>query len=351
MKSKIFFTALLAVIAAMISVDGVSLVSAIAEDLVVTCPGGTYEIGWREHIKKRFEQKYPGDRIVTATALTMQAVAKMRVQKDNVEIDAFVMDPVGAAQCEAEGLFEPLTVETVPNLKNLLPNFQEKRYFWTHFFWVLEVLWYNTEQFKTPPQSWKVMFDPKYSGRIAFPDINTSHGVWTLNMAARIYGGSMQNIDPGFEAIKKIRSGIKTFWTIHGEIQQLFARGEVWLTSNSTDRCAAIMKEGVPVNWTVPEEGAYIIAGTVGIAKGTKHLALARRYVDFCLDAQSQALSAKHMYTGIVVKGVAEDPEMVKAHFVPTAKDLDKALDLDWTEVNKVRHIWIERWRREVVVK
>ncbi|MEE9609857.1 MAG: extracellular solute-binding protein, partial [Desulfatiglandales bacterium] len=204
---KFFSTVTFAVLSAMFMVGGFSIVPAQADELVVICYGGTFEQGWRKAVIDRFEKKYPGDKIRIATGLTMQVAAKMRAQKGNVEIDVVMMDQVGATQSEAEGLYEQLTAEKVPNLNNLLPMFKKNQagHNWTYFFWEGEILAYNTEKVTPAPTSWQAMFDPKYAGHIAFPDINTSHGVWMLNMAARINGGSEQKIDPGFEAIKNVR--------------------------------------------------------------------------------------------------------------------------------------------------
>ena len=353
MKAKIFLTAAFVLIASMVVIGSLSIVPARGEDLTVICYGGTFEEGWRKAVIERFEAKYPGDKIHIATGLTMQVAAKMRAQKDNVEIDVVLMDQVGAIQCETEGLYEPLTEEKVPNLKNLLPYFQAKTkgHPWAHFFWEGEVLAYNTEKMKPAPTSWNVMFDPKYAGKISYPDINTSHGVWMLNMAARMNGGSERNIGPGFEAIKKIRNGIHSFWTIHGQVQQLFAQGEIWVTSWASDRVAPLMKEKVAVDWTIPKEGAYLLSSTIGISKGTKHRDLAYRYINFVLDAQTQALLAKHNYLGPVVKDSPVDPSLIKAHLVPGPGDLNKLIDLDWDLVNKERSDWTERWRREIAVK
>jgi putative spermidine/putrescine transport system substrate-binding protein len=353
MMPRIFSTAVSILIASMVVIGSLSIIPARAEELTVICYGGTFEDGWRKSVVKRFEEKYPGDKITIATGLTMQVAAKMRAQKENAEIDVVLMDEVGAAQCAAEGLFEPMSEQKVPNLKNLLPQFKKGTgpRLWSYFFWEVEALAYNTEKFKTPPDSWKVMFDPKYSGHISYPDISTSHGVWMLNMASRLFGGNEKKMDPGFEAIKKIRGGIHSFWTVHGQIQQLMASGDVWLTSEATDRIAPLKVEKKPVDWIIPKEGAYILSSTIGIAKGTKHLDLAYRYINFVLDAQTQALNALYINIMPVVKDAAVDQSIIKSRLVPAPSDLSKLYDLDWDVVNKERSDWTERWRREIAVK
>jgi len=346
-------TVVFVLFSAMLVAGSFATLPAQAEELVVISYGGSFEQGWRKAVIEPFEKKYPGDKIHIATGLTMQVAAKMRAQKGNVEIDVVLMDQVGATQAEGEGLYAPMTAKNVPNLKNLQPLFAKKQagHNWSYFFWEGEILAYNTEKVVPAPTSWKVLFDPKYAGHVAFPDINTSHGIWMLNMAARINGGSEQRIDPGFKAIKGIREGILTFWTKHGQLQQLFSQEEVWLTSWVSDRVAPLIKSGVPISWVVPDEGAYMVSSTIGIANGTKKLDLAYRYVNFVLDAETQALIAKYIHLAPVVKGAPVDPAMVKAGLTPDENDIDKLLDLDWSVVNKNRPGWVDRWRREIAIK
>ena len=64
------------------------------------------------------------------------------------------------------------------------------------------------------------------------------------------------------------------------------------------------MRQRVPVGWTIPEEGAYIIASTIGIAKETKHKELAYRYINFILDPETQAAHASHILISPAVEGL-----------------------------------------------
>jgi len=74
---------------------------------------------------------------------------------------------------------------------------------------------YNSEYAKDPPKSWEDLLDPKWEGKIIFPDITTSHGMGMLVLLAKLNGGSETNIDPGFEKIKELKSNVLTFWTNH----------------------------------------------------------------------------------------------------------------------------------------
>ena len=148
------------------------------------------------------------------------------------------------------------------------------------------------------------LWEPEYKGKIAVPDIATSHGAFFLLTAADMTGGNVKNIDPGFELIKKLKPNILTFYTQHAQLAQLFTQGDVAMSSWTSDRAQAAMDGGAPLGWTVPKEGAYIIDSTIGIAKGSKNTEAALKYVDFVLSEAAQAANAEHTYLAPVNRNV-----------------------------------------------
>ena len=104
-----------------------------------------------------FEKESPGIRVRIATGLTMQTVAMMRAQRADPRIDVIMMDEVGAAQAQAEGLFEPLTLAAVPNMADLYPQFRIAGDPYTKFMYVAQVIAYDKSRITTPPTSFRAM--------------------------------------------------------------------------------------------------------------------------------------------------------------------------------------------------
>lgn len=316
-------------------------------ELTVIVYGGSFEEGWRKSVIEPFEAANPDIKVNIATGLTLQNVALMRAQKDDVQVDVMMMDEVGAAQANAEELYHPLDPEKVPNLEKLYPQFRIEGDPYTKFMYVSQALVYNTDQIEDEPASWKALWDPAYEGRVAIPDITTSHGSFFLLTAADMNGGGLKNVDPGFELIKELKPSIVTFYTQHAQLAQLFTQGDVWITSWTTDRSQAMIDNGAPVAWTIPEESAYIIDSTIGIAKGTKNLEAAEKYVDFVLSDQAQAANARHTYLAPVNSEVKLPPEV--ASKLPVGEGvLEKLKRADWDYVTTVRPEWTKRWNREI---
>ena len=146
---------------------GVPVTALAQTELTVIVYGGSFEEGWRKAVIEPFEKANPAIKVKIATGLTMQTVALMRAQKDDVRVDVIMMDEVGAAQANAEGLYHPLEVSKIANIEKLYPQFRTKGDPYTKFMYVAQALVYNRDVVKEKPTSWMAMWDPKYKGKRA----------------------------------------------------------------------------------------------------------------------------------------------------------------------------------------
>lgn len=316
-------------------------------ELTVIVYGGSFEDGWKKAVIEPFEKANPGIKVKIATGLTMQTVAMMRAQKDDVKIDVIMMDEIGAAQANAEGLYEPLSAAAIPNMEKLYPQFRTAGDPYTKFMYVAQALTYNKDVIKEKPTSWMAMWDKKYQGKIVVPDITTSHGAFFLLTAADMSGGGLKNIDPGFDLLKKLKPSILTFYTQHAQLAQLFTQGDAVMSSWTTDRAQAAIDGGAPLAWTIPQESAYIIDSTIGIAKGSKNREAAQKYVNFALGNEAQAANARYTYLAPVNKEVKLPPDV--AQKLPVGEGvLARLKPADWDYVTTVRPQWTQRWSREI---
>ncbi len=314
--------------------------------LVVDVPGGSFEVGWRKNIKEPFEKMYNCE-IVVERGLTMETFAKLRAQKGRPQVDVASMDEVAGAQAAAEGLLELLDPEKIPNMKNILPFFQVSPAYYVKWTYVSQVITYNTDYVKTPPDSYAVFCDPKYKGRVAIPNISSSHGIYLLLMLARMNGGDVRNIDPGFEKAKELAPNIYTYWTSHDHLAKLFAQGDIWLATWSSDRAQSLADQGMPVAWAIPKEGAIALDVIMGIPKGAEKKDLAEKYIDFVLSREAQLGQARDVYA-IPTTNVQVPADLMKK--LPVSKEqTSRLMRADWAYINTVRTNWVDKWNREIL--
>lgn len=319
-----------------------------ATELIVTVPGGSLEEGWRKSVIAPFEAANPGIMVKIVQGLTFQNVALMRAQKDNVNVDVIMMDDVASSEAAAEGLTHPLTLETVPNLAGLFPEFRVAGDLYTKIYWVPGVITYNTSTVKPPPAAWADLWDPRFKGRLGIPNLDTSTGLLCFLMVNKIKGGTVENVEPAFEAFKALKSSIVVFPTQHAQEAQLFSQGDISIAPWVSDRTASLAQAGQPVNWIIPREGSVMAEGTLAVAKGTKNLDAALKYVNFAISGEAQAATARYANLPPVSAKAALDDTTKAA--IPNGPEVLKLVGRpDWKQVNQHRAAWIDRWNREIV--
>jgi putative spermidine/putrescine transport system substrate-binding protein len=330
---------------------------ALAKDsIVVNCFGGTFEQGWRKNIIEPF-QKTTGVEVLVETALSAPALAKMRAQKDNPQIDCFIMDDLVAIQAAQEGLYDKLNFKNIPNSKDVMPGLSDriKRVFGTldlvlpsHYGNGLVV--YNKKHVKNI-SSWDDFLKPEYKGKILLPDVSagTISYLFIVNMAL-IKGGSLDDLRPGIEFIKKMKPNVLTYFSNHDQVSQLMASEEAWISVQPTERIFTNIRKGLPLAAAVPKEGVTEFVGVLGVPKGIapKKKELAEKYINQCLDPASNKANAEENFIGPPTRQGLEklNPDVKNA-----LKRPENILKFDLIKFNEAKPKMVEIWNKEITSK
>ena len=315
-------------------------------EISVIVYGGSFGEGWKKSVIEPFQKQNPDIKVRIVTSQTAQAASLMRTQKNDVKVDVIMMDEQASVQTAAEGLYEPLTTETIPNLIQLYPQFRVKEDRYVRFMYAPQTIVYNTKHIKEPPKSWSALWDPKYKGKVSISDIVVTPGLYLLMTMMDATGSDGKpNVDGGFEKMKELKSNILTFYSQMPQLAPLLLQGDVWIAIWPSSRAQAEIDGGAPLAWTIPEEGGYMNASTIGIAKGTKNLAAARKYVNFVLSAEAQAGNAALIYLNPVNRETKVPEELSKKLGLAALPRLKVP---DWEVVGKALPAWTARWNREI---
>ena len=317
-----------------------------SNEVNVAMYGGSFADMTKKCYIEPFEEQYKA-KVNVVIGNSTDNLAKLRAQKNNPQIDVAYMDWSVALQAKNEGLIEKLNHEKIPNMSELYEKAIGKDGYLVAQLFACTGMAYNTQFVKEPPKSWKELWDAKYKGKIALCDITGTAGYQTLLMAARINGGDIRNLDPGFKAIEKLRDSIVTFYTHADQLVSLVERGEVWIAPWYHDRTAFAGQKGVPVAFAFPKEGTVAILPALTIVKGCKNKELAEKYVNIVLDADNQKCFSENMFEGPVNRRVRLDPDLAKK--MPYGQDQIEAMYVpDYEYVSEHRGEWTERWNKEI---
>ncbi len=318
---------------------------AAAQELVLGIFGGTFADNTRACAVAPFE-KATGAKVRFVLGSSVQNLAKLRATKGSPEIDVAYMDLAIATQGKGEGLLSALDTAAMANYGAIYDNAKDKDGRFVGMMYGASAIAYNPKLVKTPPTSWHDLWKPEFKGKLAIGDISGTTGIHFVIAASMINGGSQENTDPGFEAIKKLKPSVVMMYSQADQVVPLFEREEIAIAVWYPDRVGAAAAKGLSVATAFPKEGAIGILPTVSVPEGAKNKALAQKYIDQVLSAETQKCFAEKQYGGPVNKTVTLDDKL--AAQLPYGAAVDRMHFPDPETTAKLLPSWSERWGREI---
>lgn len=322
-----------------------SLSVALAEDLVVGIFGGSFADDSKTCHIGEFEQK-TGAKVQLKLGNSAQFAASVRATGGKSDFDVVYIDNSLATQLKNEKLLEKIDRSKLSNAAQVSDRAFDKDDQYVVFMTGATVIVYDKKQVKTPPTSWADLAKPEYAGRLAIGDISGTSGMQFLLALNKMHGGTLDNMDPGFEAVKPLAKASVTLYTQADQIVSLFERGEIVVAVWYPDRAGSAIDKGLPLGVVYPKEGAVGILPALVIPKGAKSAALAHQYIDQVLSAKGQECFAEKKYAG-PVNTIVKLTEKAAA-IVPYKETFDAMWFPDPDAVAKSVPIWTRRWQREV---
>lgn len=315
-----------------------------ADELIVGGFGGSFAKAVEAcHIPAFTEAT--GDSVVLQEGNSSQLAATIRATRGQSDYDVVYIDNSFSTQLAAENLLETIDVAALSHAPDLVDGAISDDKTAVQYQWGATALAYDPEVFPTPPDSWQAVFDPANQGKIALPDIAGTAGVHFLIAAAKLNGGDIDNLDPGFEAIKKITPGVVAYYSQADQLISMFERKEVALAPWYPDRAAAAADAGLKIATVYPKEGAIGIKVTLVIPKGAQNPEAAQKYIDAVLSPAVQTCFAEKMYAGPVNKKA----ELTGRAAETVPQSVYETLYFpDPTTVAQHVADWRQRWQREI---
>lgn len=225
------------------------LVFAQANSITVTSLGGRWEESIRTHFAPLFTQR-TGIAVNVVSGGPAQWTAQIENQPNNPPLDAVDNSELLALSLIDKGLVEQLTPELVPNLRDVPPEFYEPwDSYGVSYQYGASGIFYDKTRITDVPQTWPEFLERAGNGEfgrsVTLPDISypwTPELVWHL---AASLGGDIDNLDPAFEALRRVRPYISRFWGTAIEAERLILSREAEIGWLWDGRVYAMMDSGL----------------------------------------------------------------------------------------------------------
>ena len=335
-----------------IALSGASLVAApmIARQSALA-QGGELRVAnwggdWNERVVRAFEAPFinsKGIKIIHELSNPPERKAKLLAERrlPRGSVDVAWLSDADAYEMDQAGVLEPIDQSKIPNWKYIDTKLQVPHI----VTWIYGgiVLMYNPS--KVPePKSFADLWNPKYADRVGINDGIYFQYIYAASLA---HGGTMGNVDKAFPALLDLKKVVKPrLYPTHQALAAAFNSEEVWISANYSSRIIQWTKEGVPVKWSYPKEGAIFTSFGAGIPKKGLNRDAAYYYLNAMLEPQAAGkIGELTSYPPSTAN--AEMPDEIRKTIAFTPEQIQQFNFVDYGYAAKNDSKWVEWWNKE----
>lgn len=198
------------------------------------------------------------------------------------------------------GLLAPLNFDNIPNFENIDPRFRnmpfdpENRYS-IPYQWGTTGLGINTAFVKEHIDSWEVLWDEKYAGRISVLDHMRSGIVPALKILGySVNTTDQKELEEARDLMFQQKRLVRTYTS--DTYIDLLKSGDIWIAQGWSGDIYQVAKENPDVIFVIPKEGSYVWVDNLVIPRRAPNKFTAETFINYLLRPEVSAEISN--YTG-----------------------------------------------------
>jgi putative spermidine/putrescine transport system substrate-binding protein len=306
--------------------------------------GGSDGLVIRKYIVDPFV-KETGARVVVEEGNTSASIAKVRAQKADPQIDVIFLDDVGVFTLQREGVLDRLDLARMSNAADVFPGYVVADGYGIGIFNYITTLIYNSAR-GSAPTSWNDLWDPKFKGKVLSPSITDTQALLFTLMAARLGGGSLDDLAPAWPKLQAFRPQIYSFIENRALNAEALENGEAALAVD-----IPYIDRGYEIAMTTDlKEGYFSITGSAAMVKGGKgDREVAYAFINRALSPEAQAGLGRELWYGPTNPKTQLAPE-VAPYMVHTPEQFRTAIQFDRLKLIDKRPEIVEKWNSIMIL-
>ncbi len=225
---------------------------ALAQDKEITVQiwGSTWENGIKA-ISQQFEAE-TGIRVNAVTQSSSgEGLVKLQAERSKPSVDVwFATNTIASEAGQDQELFVKIPQDKLTNKDELIQGAISDD--WVGIYYYPMGIVYDADVVSVPPTSWEDLWKPEYKSQIIAPAMSIYSGS-LLMVANQLNGGSTENFDPGFEALKTLNDNVSLYYSSDSQARQSIVQGEGSILIGQSSHMNAIAKEGLNMKMVAPK--------------------------------------------------------------------------------------------------
>lgn len=298
-------------------------------------------------IIQEFERREQASVVIDTFSSNEELLAKL--QSGATGYDVAVPSDFMVAIMIQQGLLSELDQQEMPNAALLEPHLQDlhfdpERRFSVPYLWGTVGIGYDSAVIPTAPDSWSILWDPRYRGRISMlNDQREVFGAVLRSMGQSMNSTDAQVIEMAKEQLLRQKPLVKTYTSDHYD--QLLASGEVVLAHGWGGPMARAMAERPSIRYVVPKEGATLWADCLVVLKTAPQKRLAMRFINFLMEPEIAARTSERLRFASASRGAKEHVSASTRDNPAIYPPLDQLARLEWMrDVGRAIRLYDRAW-------
>ena len=276
--------------AAAVALGGMSTASrVVAQD----APSGTFNwMTWSDHFFARQLEDVTAATSITPSIseLAGNAEGYTRLVEVGGQLDMISGDALWVPKYHADGLIEAWDINELEVAKDLYSIAREfeiwttpEGYLGFPFGWSPVQIYYDPAQVSPAPDSWEVLLDPKYAGRVMTENQPEEIPAYMGKFIGAVdpYDMTPEELAQATEAMRRLKPNVLRLAQQNTDTISALANGEVWLATGNLGTDERVLEAGGPqLAFFTPKEGTIGWMDAEMIVKGGANAALIRPWLE-----------------------------------------------------------------------
>lgn len=198
------------------------------------------------------------------------------------------------------GLVQPLRMENIPNFENIDPRFRNLPFdpdneFSIPYQWGTTGLAINTRFITEEVDSWEILWDERFRGRISVLDDMRSGIVPALKLLGFSVNTTDENeLRQARDLMFEQKPLVRTYSS--DTYMDLLKAGDIWIAQGWSGDVYQVTRENPDVVFVIPREGSYVWVDNLVIPRGAPNRTTAEVFINYLLRPDVSAAISN--YTG-----------------------------------------------------